>query len=373
MTFLEARNQIVQAIHRAWASKDDPRFADALLDPQQDVDFAELKFDSLASMEICMELEDEANVELDLGGSDRLSLRQSPRRIPDLAACQRMIDGIVDAFRQCKTETDFWRVRLKAQHDLTPAEFAELRMRQKDVPIHIQAWLGQLAAIGKFSRNEPVEAFVRISLAEYINLYSNFGVARSSKRLIICFCGVGNQLMLPVPCMLQYLPSERCDVLVLRDPERQYFHLGIRGYESSFLGLLQRLSRDIRLDAYRRVYCYGTSGGGFPALRAGLLLKTDRAISIGGSFPWYISRLQDPGLGVIPAFDAICHCAFNTSTTLLSVFGGGNERDSRQGEKLAAVLPVQSITYPDVSSHNLVLELAETGRLGPFFDRIFEL
>ena len=67
MTFLEARAHIVRAINHAWAAGDDVRFARALADPSQDVEFDELKFDSLAAMEVCVELEDNAHVNIDPG------------------------------------------------------------------------------------------------------------------------------------------------------------------------------------------------------------------------------------------------------------------------------------------------------------------
>lgn len=66
MTFLEARVQVVGAIQHAWAMMDDVRFAKALADPAQDVPFEDLKFDSLAAMEVCMELEERTDVEIDL-------------------------------------------------------------------------------------------------------------------------------------------------------------------------------------------------------------------------------------------------------------------------------------------------------------------
>lgn len=67
MTFLEARAEIVGVIQLACAGMDDARFAGALSDPAQDVSFEDLKFDSLATMEVCMELEERTDIEIDLG------------------------------------------------------------------------------------------------------------------------------------------------------------------------------------------------------------------------------------------------------------------------------------------------------------------
>ena len=284
-----------------------------------------------------------------------------------------MIDGIVDSFRQCRTDRDYWRVQLEAEHRLTPGEFAGLLALKERLPAPALAWLEKIAAIGRFAERGPVEEFKRSVLGDYVNLYGDPRVSSNDKRLIIGFCGLAHQLMLPIPCMLQYLAPAKCDVLVLRDPDREHYYRGISGYASSFLELLRRISRDVPLGAYRRVYCYGTSVGGSAAMRAGLLLEIDRAIAIGASFPWHVSRLQDAGAWTFPAFDPICNCWRNTDTVLLSAYGGANQKDREEGEKLAAVLPVRSIVFPDVDTHNLILALADSGRLDVFFDRIFQV
>jgi acyl carrier protein len=65
MTFLEAREKIVQALHHATDALNDPRFADSLRDRNQDVKFAEMNMDSLAAIECSMMLEEETGMEID--------------------------------------------------------------------------------------------------------------------------------------------------------------------------------------------------------------------------------------------------------------------------------------------------------------------
>jgi acyl carrier protein len=67
MTFQEARKHILAAIHSASSVLDEPRYAGLATTPDMDVAFDDLGLDSLAAMEICMELEDKAGIEIDLG------------------------------------------------------------------------------------------------------------------------------------------------------------------------------------------------------------------------------------------------------------------------------------------------------------------
>jgi len=67
MKFEDARAQIIVAIDAATSILSEPRFAGRIRDPEFDVEFADLGLDSLAAMEICMELEEKAGIEIDLG------------------------------------------------------------------------------------------------------------------------------------------------------------------------------------------------------------------------------------------------------------------------------------------------------------------
>ena len=80
--------------------------------------------------------------------------------------------------------------------------------------------------------------------------------------------------------------------------------------------------------------------------------------------------LRLPGLR--PGTDPICDCWRNTATVLLSAYTGANQKGSRGGREARCGLAVRSIVFPDVDTHNLILALANSGRLDAFFDRIFQ-
>jgi acyl carrier protein len=65
MTFEEARKQVVSAIHSATGALNEKHVWNKLA--QDDVDFSDVELDSLAAMEVCVELEEKTGVEIDLG------------------------------------------------------------------------------------------------------------------------------------------------------------------------------------------------------------------------------------------------------------------------------------------------------------------
>jgi acyl carrier protein len=67
MTFEEARSEIVAALHAANGYLNDQRFAGRLESQDADVPFSEFDLDSLSTMEVCMEVEEKAGIEIDLG------------------------------------------------------------------------------------------------------------------------------------------------------------------------------------------------------------------------------------------------------------------------------------------------------------------
>ena len=67
MTFEEAHEQIVSAIHAITGALDDKTYAGKLTGKNGDVTLSELDIDSLAAMAVCLEIENGTGVTIDLG------------------------------------------------------------------------------------------------------------------------------------------------------------------------------------------------------------------------------------------------------------------------------------------------------------------
>ena len=252
---------------------------------------------------------------------------------------------------------------------LTPLETAALIEFSHRLPAPTQEWLADLALVGDFGSAAP-QLYCRQSLAENIDVYRDPFVPTGRKSLIIAFCGAANRMMISTPCLLQYLPSDRYDLVLLRDPTKLSYLLAIPPYAHTFRDLVQRLAADIGVQDYRRVYCFGTSMGGFPALRCGIMLKTQTAISCGGHFPAYPTPYWTEQELDIPAFDLLCDCHSETTTTLICCYSTGYSADVAGVENLARIYPVRRIPIA-APQHNFFTVLHSQGRLRMFIEGLF--
>jgi hypothetical protein len=283
-----------------------------------------------------------------------------------------MIGAIIRDLERCRTEREFWRIQTKAETKLTPVEIEELVSKMHALPIGARRWLAHLSELLRYAGGPP-QRYRRRIVNAHVDHFADQTVPVSGKALVIGFCGNADRLMMPIGCVLQFLPSRRFDVVVLRDTQHAHYLNGVGDYAPTLNGLAERLKADFKPKKYAKVYCFGTSMGGFGALRCGVLIKADRAISVGGRYHWHIRRLLGGSETELSAFDPLCQCFVQSRTDLLCAYSGGNEEDRTDVDRLAAILPVSRIAFPNATHHNLIFALMKTNRLKPFFDEIFDL
>jgi hypothetical protein len=244
-------------------------------------------------------------------------------------------------------------------NQLTPLEISELLRNPtyKHLPF----------AIARLLQDQPPVRYLRYELGRCVSFYS---ANRDASTLIIAFRGNAFRLMMPISHFLQIMEDDRYDVLVLTDAQRRHFDAGIAGYANSLLETLIRVKVFAETRSYRRIITYGTSMGGLPALRAGLWLGADRAVSIGGAFCKHPLRLMQAS-NEIRAFDLICACRRRRDVPVVTAFAARNERDVEQQAALNAVLPGCVAVKIDTAAHNVLHHLDQLGQLRSFYAMIF--
>jgi hypothetical protein len=290
-----------------------------------------------------------------------------PRAVGRFVLPEPTFAGIADALRAGRSEKDALKLQKWAGGILTPLEAAELKEGLHRFPPPTQAWLSKLAALGEFA-TVPPQRYRRQALVPNIDIYSDASIPSERKSLILGFSGAAGQLMIPTPVFLQYVSSERYDVVMLRDRTKQAYAIGIPPYAHNLWDLTQKLTAEIGADTYRHVYPYGTSMGGLPALRCGLLLKTETAVSGGGQFPWYPPHLARKI--AVPAFDPLCNCNTKSKTRLICYYSTGHAPDVQSVELLQRILPIERVPI-EAPGHAFLAQLWSEGRLRGFYDRIF--
>src|SRR5262245_37895105 len=179
-------------------------------------------------------------------------------------------------------------------NQLTPAEIADLLKSGADeeLPFTIRPLL------------EAGEVPVRYERQAWGTDARYYTANSGASGLIIGFCGRGWGLGVPISAFLQSLRDDLYDVVVLHDRRKPHFDRGVLECSESFMDTVNRIRTFTHDKRYSRIVTFGASMGGFPALRAGLLLGADRAISISGRYSWHIGRLLREGNST-SAFDPL--------------------------------------------------------------------
>jgi hypothetical protein len=256
---------------------------------------------------------------------------------------------------------------MDAQHTMTPLEFKRagqnLCSRFADAPAVLKNLI-----LWQLLTNEAPTPYVRKPIAPGVTLFHDPDVSCANKCIVFAFCGKAQRLMLPTGVFLQLLPSADVDVLILNDISRSHFVHGLPEYAADFQELVIRLERDFKASKYKNVCSYGTSMGGFVALRCGLLLGT-RAISVGGRFPWHVRRLIEPTAQAIPAFDLLCACKASGEVEFICVYADRAE-DRAAVDHLATMFPVKRLQVRG-SHHNAIFAMLKERTLRQFYQQQF--
>jgi hypothetical protein len=221
-------------------------------------------------------------------------------------------------------------------------------------------------------RSEHAQSFRHTAISADVDFYSDARIPAREKSLLVAFAGSSGMLMMPSGLFLQHLPASRFDVACLADWQNASFEGGIRGFSGPLPAMVRAIALALGAAKYRRIYCYGTSMGGFPALKAGRLLGAVRAISMGGSIPWPINRLLAYSHEPIPSFDLLCSCASPSSTQLVAAFSSAFARDMLNAQTIRKRMPVRIVTLDRCRQHNVAFELVRIGQFDQFLSRMLD-
>ncbi|HXG79344.1 MAG TPA: hypothetical protein VNJ31_08420, partial [Methyloceanibacter sp.] len=217
------------------------------------------------------------------------------------------------------------------------------------------------------SGQTPV-GYARQSLSDCAHYYA---AGKGARSMVVLFSGLTRRPGVPISCFLQSLRDDLYDVLMLQDPKKLHFDSGVPGFGSSFLELARRIEAFAETKGYTEIITYGVSMGGYPALRAGILLGAKRAISIGGTYVWHVGRLirNEP---TSKAFDLLCPCYADTKTELVSVVAAKQKNDLRALEILQATFPKCVAIKVNTDQHVVVAFFLRTHLLRLFHACLFE-
>ena len=294
-----------------------------------------------------------------------------------------MIEAYLKRFVECRTINEVNHVHIAMTNLMTPREAVLLlkeitRHAGSFLPRNVDADKAKVlrsTAVGNITRaardvvgtgKATAEPYGRRALAKGLHVFSD-GTGRAAKTLLIGFSGNAERLMMPTPIILQNIDAASVDVAVLRDLRKAGYRDGLEGIGDSLEALIDALPDLLAFSDYRRVATLGTSGGALPALLAGLRLRADAAMSVGGNGPDDPRWQRPDGIGARELIAA--YAGSHSRTRVALVHGAQSPRDQAAAEAIAALVAATLVPVSDPAGpvgHGALYPLVGQRRLAAF-------
>lgn len=255
----------------------------------------------------------------------------------------------------CRTTNEFNRLHIDLERFLAPLEIAHIAKRAGRLPRDSLSWLDRLRSLSPAVLDAP-QLYERRVLTEHVSIYQQPRFLGSSKQLLVAFTGNKGLLMLPLAVFLQVLDSRTWDVVVVRKDTQSFSYLGgLRGVARSLPGVIRYIEKVVSAGRYRRLATIGTSGGGYAAIVAAILMGASRGVSVGGRLPPEANDSDPPIVMRAPP-----------QIELRFVFGDENADDRREAGAMVEVFGGQLDPIGATDDHNVFRRLLERGTLSEF-------
>jgi hypothetical protein len=253
----------------------------------------------------------------------------------------------------CKTENMFNRLHIDLENICSPLEIVEIQEAKHSETT--RKWLEHFFYWAPNLFEEP-QRYKRRAISWPLMLYEDSEREIHEKNLLIAFADDARRLMLPIPVFLQYVDCRLWNVVVLKRGIQSHLH-GLDGVSTDFGGVIRYVENALSPSQYRRVITLGTSGGGFPAIWAAMLMRASRGISICGC----------PPKSILPSLEGR---RASYDIDLCYVYGDAQERDRRSAFSLYKLFGGRLYPIPDAGDHVLLYHLMMRRELGEFLNNM---
>jgi hypothetical protein len=201
------------------------------------------------------------------------------------------------------------------------------------------------------------------------------------ENVLLCFCAGQATLGLPVNFVHQWLGRLPTSLVYIKDFRELSGGCGFPTLgpdRASAVVAFRRIAGDI---GAKRIYTFGVSLGGYPALYYGLKLGAEAVLSLGGAtdltpdFVETLGRFQKEYLNlreVAPDYTKNlreCYVSAQNKPRLLIAYSTRNPRDRQQAEQMEGLQNVELFAV-DHAHHNVIDPLIREGKLKPLLDRL---
>ena len=272
-----------------------------------------------------------------------------------------------------KTLADYFKEHIEFENTASPYEAINFIRNERNKNYFSRFFLDKTEKL-ILDASEKIRPFVRHKISTNVFFYNSDNI---NKKILICFCGNANRLMMPIAAFLQYIDEKIYDVLVLMDPSKLCYHSGIPDFGFTLKESVNKLSDIISEKKYEQVYTFGTSGGGCASLYIGAYLNAKKAISVGGRHPLdYLDfkntkLLSEKNLSG-SEFDKLLSMRRNEYRTNIQViYNDRHEEDKKSAINFKKHLKNVNLLSIDGESHNVFHELRKKQKLKLLMDDLF--
>lgn len=211
------------------------------------------------------------------------------------------------------------------------------------------------------------ERYSRHTLLSGVRMFTGQG-AREHRTLVVSFPGNGGRLMMPLPIILQHLPANSVDLVIVPDRVKASYRKGIPALGDTLEKALIKLKEHLPI-GYERVVTLGTSSGGVPSVLAAAELGADMVLAVGAGHPdderWEATCDVSKRQLLEAAVPRLANCRVTLA------FGAQSPADAVSADAIAAIVPHArkvSMAVPGVEvKHAALYPVANAGQLRPFF------
>lgn len=256
----------------------------------------------------------------------------------------------------------------------TPREFAALSHPAPNADAPWQAvpewrpWVNNTGLYVRTAGKKRAEQFVTTHLSPWIVLYSDEGVPRASKTLVVGITGSLDRFMMPLPALLQCFDARSTDLLVARSS----IFKGQNGSQPpSFTNFADAVKTQVAgLGNYRSIVVLGTSLGGLPAVIMGTMLGAEHVVAAGPGSPYY-AWWQD--FVDFDPHEYLLACDYRPTATL--IVSEDCVPDVAHAREISDLVPCETcclVPGTHKIGHDSLAALASFGDLRPFLEeRLF--
>ena len=400
----EIRSALINSLNNSGTVRVQPAMSSAFLDGDTDIFLRDIEVDSLARMDLMVMLEVQYDVIISpqefiqhetlgsiaswatsapapSGSSRDNELEPAQGNVSELAAADQahLLKLFRRAFRLCETVAHLNKVLTTFGYRLTPEEVGFLHDRHakgrlipstaaQKFQLALGQWLQQVNTMMLASGKRGPESFQSKKLTSTVRLFSGPGQP-DDKTLIVCFSGAGDrELLMPNAVLLQHTDASRFDLMVVAEPLKQGYRLGVPLLGKTAMEVIESLAGMDIVRNYRQIRTLGCSAGGYVAILAGYLLNAELAISVGGRF----HSERHPGKILERIVTTWRASRRGRCSRVVMSYAADKSRDRNYARIISKLTggSLVAVRFADAPVGHLILKrLAERGELAALFER----